>query len=566
MDPVWITKIPAKGSASQISDPQGPLFGQRFAVKDNIDVAGVPTTAGCPAFSYLPTRSATVVQRLLQAGASVAGKTNLDQFACGLNGSRSPYGVPPNSFDPSLVPGGSSSGSAVAVARGEVDFSLGTDTAGSGRVPAAMNNLVGLKPTRGLLSNQGVVPACRSLDCVSIFHTTVADAVDVLMAAAAYDPLDPSSRRVKLDSAFFPLSFRFAVPRQEDLEFYGDEASRKAFAQACSRLEKLGGKACPIDYRPFAEAAAMLYEDAFVAERYAGIRAFFDAHGDANPDAFDPTVRSIIASGRRFSAADWCQASAKLGLLRHRCDALLAEVDVMVVPTTPTMVSLQAMLAEPIEMNRRLGLYTNFVNLLDYAAIAVPACLRNDGLPFGISFIGPAGSDLRLADIGQRFHHDTGLTAGANLRALPAARSIARPAGTTVKLAVVGAHLTGMPLNGQLVERGARLLRPARTAPDYHLFALQGTVPPKPGLLRVEPARGHSIAVEIWEMPIEHYGSFVALIGAPLGIGTLRLEDDSAVQGFLCEAIDTVASPDISAFGGWRHYLASNVPIRSNPA
>ena len=557
MDPVWIEKITAEAGAAAQPAATGPLAGRRFAVKDNIDVAGVPTTAACPSFSHVPAQSATVIERLLQAGASVAGKTNMDQFACGLNGSRSPYGTPANSFDARLVPGGSSSGSAVAVARGEVDFALGTDTAGSGRVPAAMNNLVGLKPTRGLISNRGVVPACRSIDCVSIFTTTVAEAIDVLMAAAAHDPLDPGSRALRLDPAFFPPVFRFGVPRTEDLEFFGDDASREAFAQACARLQRLGGTPVAIDFRPFAQAAAMLYEDAFVAERYAGIRDFFDAHADSQPEVFDPVVRAIIASGRRFSAADWCQATDRLGLLRQRCDAALASVDVLVLPTTPTLISVEAMRAEPVEMNRRLGHYTNFVNLLDYAALAVPACLRADGLPFGISFIGPAASDLRLADIGQRFHHDTGLSAGATGKPLAPARDIARPAGSTVTLAVVGAHLSGMPLNGQLRERGARLLRTARTAPEYRLFALEGTVPPKPGLLRVAPGQGHAIALEIWEMPVEHYGSFVALIGAPLGIGTLRLEDGATVQGFLCEALDTTTSPDISAFGGWRHFIAA---------
>ncbi|MBP8305628.1 MAG: allophanate hydrolase [Burkholderiaceae bacterium] len=557
MDSVWIAKIPASPFDEAPGTQTGALRGQTFAVKDNIDVAGVPTTAACPAFAYQPHQSATVVQRLQNAGARVAGKTNLDQFACGLNGTRSPYGTPSNSFDAALVPGGSSSGSAVAVARGEVDFALGTDTAGSGRVPAAMNNLVGLKPTRGLLSNQGVVPACRSLDCISIFHTTVAGAVDVLMQAAAHDPNDPYSRPVRLDPAFFPAAFTFAVPRPEDREFYGDELSREAFAQACQRLEKLGGRAVEFDYRPYAAAASMLYEDAFVAERYAGIRDFFDAQAPSHPEAFDPTVRTIIESGRRFSAADWCQASDHLGLLRQGCDATLASVDVMVLPTTPTLISQQAMRADPIELNRRLGLYTNFVNLLDYAALAVPACLRPDGLPFGITFIGPAGSDLRLADIGQRFHHDTGLGAGATGAPLPPPRDIPRPAGTTVRLAVVGAHLTGMPLNTQLIERGARLLQAAFTAPDYRLFALQGTVPPKPGLLRVAPGQGHPIALEIWEMPLAHYGSFVALIGAPLGIGSLRLADGSMVQGFVCEALDTIGNPDISAYGGWRAYLAA---------
>jgi allophanate hydrolase len=553
MDPVWITRIDAD-AARPIG---GPLGARRFAVKDNIDVAGVPTTAGCPDFAYVPQRSATVVERLRDAGALLVGKTNLDQFACGLNGTRTPYGVPANAIDARIVPGGSSSGSAVAVARGEVDFAIGSDTAGSGRVPAALNNIVGLKPTRGLISARGAVPACRSIDCLSIFATTVADAVDVLQVAAGHDPEDPYSRALALQPAFFPERFRFGVPQAGQREFFGDARAQAAFEQACARLERLGGTPVAIDYAPYAQAAAMLYDDAFVAERYAAIREFFDARGDSDPDAFDPSVRTIIAGGRRFSAADWCAAADRLAALRQGCDAQLASVDVLVLPTAPTAPTVAAMQADPIALNRQLGHYTNFVNLLDYAALAVPAAMRDDGLPFGITFVGPAGSDLRLADIGQRFHHDTGLSAGATGRPLPAPRPIPRPAGSTVRVAVVGAHLTGMPLNGQLIERGARLLEATRTAPDYRLFALRGTVPPKPGLLRVGPGEGGAIALEIWEMPVSAYGSFVALIGAPLGIGTLRLADGGSVQGFLCEACDTAGQPDITAHGGWRAWLAA---------
>jgi allophanate hydrolase len=567
MDPVWITRLdtdtgvaaPAEGAG------RGALAGLRFAVKDNIDVAGLPTTAGCPAFAHEPARSATVVDKLAAAGAQLVGKTNLDQFACGLNGTRTPYGVPANAIDASIVPGGSSSGSAVAVARGEVDFALGTDTAGSGRVPAALNNIVGLKPTRGLLSARGVVPACRSIDCVSIFAPTVAAALDVLHAAAGHDPEDPYSRRLALDPAFFPARFRFGVPQAGQREFFGDTRAAAAFEQACARLERLGGTPVEIDYAPYAQAAAMLYEDAFVAERYAAIREFFDAQADSHPEDFDPSVRTIIAAGRGYSAADWCAAADRLGALRQRCDAILASVDVLVLPTAPTAPTVAAMQADPIGLNRQLGHYTNFVNLLDYAALAVPAAMRDDGLPFGISFIGPAGSDLRMADIGQRFHHDTGLSLGATGQPLPAPRPVARPAGSTVRIAVVGAHLSGMPLNGQLIERGARLVEATRTAPDYRLFALRGTVPLKPGLLRVGPGEGGAIAIEIWEMPTAAYGSFVALIGAPLGIGTLRLADGGSVQGFLCEACDTAGQPDITAHGGWRAWIAAQAAATPQP-
>ena len=552
-DTVWITRTEVPGAALA----GVPLAGRRFAVKDNIDVAGMPTTAGCPEFAYVPRDSAAVVTRLLAAGASVAGKTNLDQFACGLNGTRSPYGAVPNAFDARYVSGGSSSGSAVAVARGEVDFALGTDTAGSGRVPAAFNNVVGLKPTRGLLSNRGVVPACRSIDCVSIFAPTVADAVDVLLAAAAHDPLDGTSLARGLRPDFFPQSFAFGVPAAADLEFYGDTVAERAFDQALALLCSLGGRAVEIAYTPFKAAAALLYEDAFVAERYAAIRGFYDTHASA----IHPVVRAIVGQGERWRAADWCDASERLGLLRQQCDALMGGIDVFVVPSAPTVYTIDAMLAEPIELNRRLGLYTNFVNLLDYAALAVPAGMRSDGLPAGITLVGPACSDLALADLGQRVQHGAGVTAGATGRPLPPAREITRPAGSTVRVAVVGAHLSGMPLNGQLLERGARRVRACRTAPEYRLHALAGSVPLKPGLVHVGPAHGAAIELEIWEMPLAHYGSFVAMIPGPLGIGTLRVEDGERVQGFLCEPSALEGCADVTHHGGWRAFIASLAPL-----
>ena len=557
-DPVWIARAHVPGN----TDARSPLAGRRFAVKDNIDVAGVPTTAACPDFAYVPERSAAVVERLLAAGASVEGKTNLDQFACGLNGTRSPYGAVPNAIDPRYVSGGSSAGSAVAVARGEVDFALGTDTAGSGRVPAAFNNVVGLKPSRGLLSNRGVVPACRSIDCVSVFAPTVADAVDVLHAAAAHDPLDGTSLDRPLDARWFPEQFSFGVPAAADLEFFGDGAAADAFAAALGTLRALGGRAVEIPYGAFRAAAALLYEDAFVAERYAAIREFFDAR----PASLHPVVRAIVAAGERFRAVDWCEASERLAALRGRCDALLAGVDVFVVPSAPTIYTIERMLAEPVELNRRLGLYTNFVNLLDYAALAVPSGVRRDGLPAGITLVGAACSDLALANLGQRVHHAAGVTLGATGRALPAPREIARPPASTVQVAVVGAHLSGMPLNGQLLERGACRVSVTRTAPDYRLFALAGSVPPKPGLLRVGPGEGAAIELEVWRMPVREYGSFVAAIPPPLGIGTLYLEDGSRVQGFLCEPSALAGSPDISAHGGWRAYVASGGSARVAPA
>jgi allophanate hydrolase len=537
------------------SGSAGALAGLSFAAKDNIDVAGLPTTAGCPAFAYEPAAHAAVVQRLLAAGALVAGKTNLDQFACGLNGSRSPYGAVPNAFNAAYVSGGSSSGSAYVVATGQVDFSLGTDTAGSGRVPAGLNNIVGIKPSKGLISARGVVPAAQSVDCVSILARSVGLAARVLAVAAGYDAGDPYSRQLKLASRPFAQDFRFGVPTV--LEFYGDALSEAAFRDAVKRLRQLGGTPVPIDYRPLAEAARLLYESALVAERYAAIRSFFDAH---EVEVVEP-VRSIIASGRSYSAADLVDAQTRLRALAQQAAPMWDGIDVLLVPTAPTHYTLAQMREEPVQRNRNLGAYTNFVNLLDYAAISVPSAIRSDGLPFGITLVGPCGSDWQLADLGQRYHHATGLTQGATDQPLPPPEPIAGlHAAATVKVAVVGAHLSGMPLNGQLTERGAMLVGRTETAPDYRFYALAGTVPPKPGLLRVAPGTGARIALEVWELPVEHYGSFVALIPPPLGIATLDLDDGSKVQGFVCEPCALEGARDISEFGGWRAYLQTLTP------
>jgi allophanate hydrolase len=539
-------------AALQLPNAASVLAGLRFAVKDNMDVADWPTTAGCPAFTRTPVQHASVVQRLLQAGASLVGKTNLDQFACGLNGTRSPYGAVPNAFNPAYVSGGSSSGSAYVVATGQVDFSLGTDTAGSGRVPAGLNNIVGLKPSRGLISTAGVLPAAQSVDCVSIFADTVGLAVKVLQQAMGFDASDPFSRALPLKSEPLPAQFKFGIPSQ--LEFYGDALASQAFAQAVDRLVNMGGTPVKIDYAPFAQAAALLYESALVAERYAAIREFFDVH---EADVIEP-VRSIIAKGRSYSAADVYAAQLALKRLEQMAKPMWDGMDVLVVPTTPTHYTLAHMQADPIALNRNLGAYTNFVNLLDYAALSVPSSMRADGLPFGITLIGPCASDLQLAELGQKYHHATGLSIGATGQLLPDPQPIAGlQTKATVRVAVVGAHLSGMPLNSQLTERGAVLLQEAKTAAHYQFFALPGTTPPKPGLLRVASGAGAQIALEIWEMPVQHYGSFVALIPSPLGIGSLELADGSSVQGFLCEAQAVQGATDISHLGGWRAYIAS---------
>jgi len=528
-----------------------PLFGALAAVKDNIDVAGVPTTAACPAFAYTPTASAGAVDALEAAGAIVVGKTNLDQFATGLVGTRSPYGAVGSAFDARNISGGSSSGSAVAVATGLVHCALGTDTAGSGRVPAGLNNIVGWKPSRGLVSTRGVVPACRSLDCVSFFALTVADAARVFAATARHDAADPQARALPLDRPALGDAFTFAIPRRDQLEFYGDARAAGAFAAAVARLAALGGTPREIDFAPWRAVAATLYDGPHVAERHAGIRTFFDAH----PAALDPTVRGIVAGAHRFSATDVFVAQSRLADIRHALARELAACDVLVVPTAPTTYTIAEVEAEPVELNRRLGTYTNFVNLLDLAALAVPASIRDDGVPFGITLIGAAGSDLMLAELGQRFHVATGLPLGAiGVAAPPAEALVARP--DVARLAVVGAHLTGLPLNRELVERGARLVRAARTAASYRLYALPGTSPPKPGLVRT-PRGGASIEIEIWELPVAAFGAFVAAIPPPLSIGTLELDDGATVQGFLCEAAAIGAAEDISEHGGWRSYLRS---------
>jgi len=544
----WITRAAAALPGAQ----QGPLAGLTFAAKDNINVAGMLTTAACPDFAFMPAAHAAAVQKLLDAGASVQGKTNLDQFACGLNGTRSPYGAVPNAFDARYVSGGSSSGSAYVVATGQVDFALGTDTAGSGRVPAGLNNIVGIKPSKGLISAWGVVPAAQSVDCVSILARTVPMALQALSAAMGYDARDPYSRKLAMADVPYPAAFRFGVPAA--LEFFGDALAQDAFADAVARLQAMGGRPVAIDYTPLHAAASLLYESALVAERYAAIRSFFDAHEQA---VVEP-VRGIIARGRDYSAADLYEAQAQLRALGQQAAAMWSDMDVLLVPTAPTHYTIADMQADPVALNRNLGAYTNFVNLLDYAAISVPSAIRPDGLPFGITLIGLCGSDWQLAELGQRYHQVTGLTQGATGKPLGPLQDIPglkKPA--TVNVAVVGAHLSGMPLNSQLTERGATLVTATHTAPDYRFYALPGTVPPKPGLVRVAPGEGAAIALEIWRMPVAQYGSFVALIPPPLGIGTIALEGGGQVQGFLCESQALAGAQDITHLGGWRNYVSS---------
>lgn len=534
-----------------------PLYGVPFAVKDNIDVAGVPTTAACPEYEYTPAESAAVIERLLKAGAIYVGKTNLDQFATGLVGTRSPYGPCPNAFDPRYVSGGSSAGSAVAVATGLVSFALGTDTAGSGRVPAAFNNLVGLKPTRGLISTRGVVPACRSLDCVSIFALTSADARAVLQVAAGLDVRDPYSRPAQNGTHWDGNApFVFGVPRAAQLQFFGDHQAHRLYDQALGRLAALGGSAVEIDYEPFREAAALLYEGPWVAERLSSMQAFLKQH----PAAVHAAVREILQKGERFSAVDAFIAQDRLQQLRRMCEHELHKVDVLALPTAPTIHTIAAVLAEPIKRNTELGYYTNFVNLLDLCALALPAGIRPDGLPFGITLVAPAFSEYALCYFGNRYQRILGGRLGATAHAVTTADDAAlAPTTETTHLAVVGAHLTGQPLNYQLTQRNARLLKTCRTASSYRLYALRGTVPPKPGLIYEPQGDGNGVEVEVWEMPTRHFGSFVAAIPPPLGVGTLTLDSGEQVKGFICEPYAIADATDITHHGGWRAYLKSAV-------
>ncbi len=523
-----------------------PLFGIPFVAKDNIDVAGIPTTAACPDFAYTPARDAAVIEKLRAAGAILLGKANLDQFATGLNGTRSPYGAPRSVFNPAYISGGSSSGSAVSVGAGLAVFSLGTDTAGSGRVPAMFNNLVGLKPTIGRISTRGVVPACKSIDCVSIFANSAADAVTVLRAAEGFDEADEYSRP-PANPAIAGVP-RVGVLAPADRDFAGDDAAAALYAAAINRASDQGWTIVEIDYAPFLKIADSLYGGAFVAERLAAIKAFFAA----SPDSINPVVREIIAGAEKFSAADLFADIYRFKAQSRLATRALTKCDVLLLPTAPTIFTVEAMQADPIRLNAALGRYTNFVNLMDLAAIAVPAGFRPDGLPFGVTLVGPAFSDAALAQFAEQLHIASAAGAGKSC-ALPCGK-LGVQAADDVTLVVAGAHLSGMVLNHELLALNAKLLAATKTAPNYKLFAL-ATTPPKPGLVRVTEPAGPGIAVEIWSLDASAFGKFVAALPAPMGIGKVTLEDGSVHAGFLCEAQALEGAKDITAYGGWRAYL-----------
>jgi allophanate hydrolase len=529
-----------------------PLLGMPFGVKDNLDVAGLLTTAACKGYAAAPaTAHAHVVHKLVAAGAIPVGKTNLDQFATGLVGTRSPYGAVPNSFDPDRVSGGSSSGSAYVVAKGQVPFALGTDTAGSGRVPAGFNNIVGLKPTPGRVGTSGLLPACRSIDCVSVLALTVDDAALVLSVIEGPDPADAYSQ------------FRPGVPRLKPRlrvgiparpVFSGDAGYREAYADACAHVQSLGHEVVPLDFTPLHTTADLLYGGPWVAERHAVVQRLLDEQ----PEAFDPSVRRILESARGFSATDAFRGLYKLRTAQAETLSFWQQADVLMVPTAPAHPTLAEVAADPLGANAQLGIYTNFVNLLGWCALAQPYTFTTRGLPFGVTFIAPGGHDTALAHFGAAWQAQLGLPLGALGRQASIDATLSHPPASTptLAIAVVGAHLSGLPLNGQLTERGASLRSATHTAAQYRLYALPGTTPPKPGLKRVGQG-GAAIAVEVWDVPLTEVGSFLALIPAPLGLGSLTLADGSSVHGFVCEALALEGARDITEFGGWRAYLAS---------
>ncbi|KFE57194.1 allophanate hydrolase [Pseudomonas syringae] len=530
-----------------------PLYGIPFSIKDNIDLAGIPTTAACVAYSYTPKRSATIVEQLLALGAIPMGKTNLDQFATGLNGSRSPFGACPNSVLKDYPSGGSSSGSSLAVALGVSSFSLGTDTAGSGRVPAALNNLVGMKASKGLISTAGVVPACRTLDCVTTFTATAREASQLLSLTARLDPRDEYSRSNPLwnDASAFgtPRPFRFGVPRSADLEYFGCSEGPQLFDDAIQRMKALGGEAVTLDLSPFLEAASLLYNGPWVAERYSVAGELMQS----NPEAVLPVIRAVLAKAPTVTGVDTFQAQYRLQQLKAICDQALEGLDCVVTPSIGRPVTNAELEAEPVLRNSELGYYTNFVNLLDYAAVAVPSGVMDNGLPWGVTLFGRTFTDQYLLSLADALQRQSGLTLIGGL-----STELSAPAGVArndmARVVVCGAHLDGLVLNWQLKQRGARLVQSTQSSPDYQLYALAGGPPFRPGMVRVDQG-GVAIEVEVWELPSRELGSFLTGIPAPLGLGKVQLADGRWECGFICEAYGLEGAQNISHLGGWRAYL-----------
>ncbi|MEM9444908.1 MAG: allophanate hydrolase [Verrucomicrobiota bacterium] len=557
---VWITKLtleqlePYFRSLPFSKIDSLPLYGIPFAIKDNIDLVDIPTTAACPEYAYIPTESAYVVQQLIHAGAIPIGKTNLDQFATGLVGTRSPYGSCPNSFNPQYISGGSSSGSAIAVALGWASFSLGTDTAGSGRVPASFNNLVGLKPTRGVLSTKGVVPACRTLDCVSIFALHVGDAKKVFNISSIYNQKDSYSRPFHARKNRSVNQLKIGIPIKKQIFSEEFPETYRLLNENTSLLKNLGYEILQVDISPMLQAAKLLYEGPWLAERYAAIKEFIEKQ----PESLFPTTREIITCGKKASAVEAFTASYRLQDLIRESEKIWESIDVLLTPTTQTIYTLKEIDSDPIRLNSLLGTFTNFMNLLDFSAITVPAGRYREqlpDLPFGITCVAPSFSDLDLIRFATPFHQAQKCSMGATEHPVPQDVPDDKAPPTHVALAVCGAHLSGLPLNHQLTERQAKLLKCCKTAPSYQFFALEGGPPYRPGLIRSN--QGDAIEVEIWEMPLKHFGSFVANIPEPLGIGKVELENGSWVSGFICEDYAIEKAVDITSFGSWRNYMSS---------
>ena len=564
---IWIHELsdieiePYLAALDKRSVSDAPLYGIPFAIKDNIDLAHIPTTAACAAIAYTPNEHAFVVANLIHAGAIPLGKTNLDQLATGLNGTRSPWGVCNNSFDPAYISGGSSSGSAVAVALGLASFSLGTDTAGSGRVPAAFNNIVGWKPSRGLLSTRGMLPACKSIDCMSVFALTASDINTLVPFATRYDEADPYARQnpahnfpEKSGAQFFGApknKFEFGVPRAEQLQFFGDSNAQSAFADSVQLLEEMGGAKHVIDFSDFLAAARLLYEGPWVAERYHGIRNIIEN----NPSALLPVIATIIGAGRDKSAVDTFDAMYKMRTLRRSIEKIITDLEFIATPTAGRHFTVTEMLEAPIERNSELGYYTNFMNLLDLAAVAVPTKIMDNGMPFGITLFADRFTDLRLLSYAQKIQATTQLPFGAIMKYREFSALSSRAELSMCKVVVCGAHMSGLPFNGQLLARRAKLIASTKTSSNYRFYVLAGGPVQRPGLIRVDND-GASIEVEIWEMPSSEFGSFVAAIPQPLGIGKVELANGEWMPGFICESYAVSDAQDITELGGWRNYLS----------
>jgi allophanate hydrolase len=566
-DSVWIHLVPREqalhaAKALEQAGPTGqPLWGIPFSVKDCNDIAGLPTTNALPEQSYVADHTGQALQRLFDQGAILIGKTNMDQFGIGLVGVRTPYGACSSVFNEEFISGGSSSGSGVAVAAGLCTFSVGNDAAGSGRVPAAFNNIVGIKPTPGLISNSCVSGGgcVKTIETVSVFSLTVEDGMTVLKQMAGYDASYPFSKaeadEVPLDIVAAPASFRFGIPKGPALQFFGDADAERLFSEAVKRMEQMGGTAVEIDFAAFDEVQRILYDGPWISERALSLDPVLAKHGDR----IHPVTKAILERSGKFSALDTFRAIHRIAELKCATRPVWDDIAVLMVPTTPTIYRKSEVLDDPIALNSKLGIYTNFVNLMGLCGIAVPGGFRTDGLPLGVTFLAPGFAEARVAGIAATFHRLTGLPLGASQNAYPPARDqhVATSADRR-EIVVVGAHLSGMPLNGELTSRGGKLVRTGRTARDYQLFALAGTTPAKPGLIRRHGTTGPGIEIEVWSLPTAGFGDFVSSIPSPLCVGKVSLDDGSSISGFLCEPSALETARDVTQFGGWKNFLRAS--------